>query len=407
MLILVGAITRMDGNAEFASKYWPVLTKWAKYLEAKGFDPENLLCTDDFAGHLAHNTNLSIKATMGLGAYAMIAEMRGDAAEAKRVRAIAQGFADRWVKEAADGDHYRLTFDKPGTWSQKYNLVWDRLLGLNLFPKDVAQKEIAYYLTKQNKYGLPLDSRSTYTKLDWITWTATMADRKEDFEALIAPVYKFLDESPSRVPMTDWYWTDRGTQRGFQARPVVGGVFIKLLADPSTWKKWAGRGQKPSGDWAKMPVPPTIEVVEPGSQKQAVTWRYTTAKPAEGWEKADFKADGWKQGPGGFGTRGTPGAVVRTVWNTPDIWLRREITVPAGADTSTLNLYIHHDEDAEVYINGVLAARASGYTGEYDVIEMLPAARQALKPGKNVLAVHCHQTTGGQYIDVGLARLKE
>jgi hypothetical protein len=337
----------------------------------------------------------------------MMAEMRGDAAEAKRIRAVAQGFADRWVKEAADGDHYRLTFDKPGTWSQKYNLVWDRLLGLNLFPKEVAQKEIAYYLTKQNKYGLPLDSRSAYTKLDWIVWTATMADRREDFTALVEPVYRFLHESPSRVPMSDWYWTDKGMQRGFQARPVVGGVFIKLMADEAMWKKWASRGQKPSGEWAKMPVPPTLEVIESGSQKEAVNWRYTTTKPADGWERADFNDGAWKQGPGGFGTRGTPGAVVRTPWNTSDIWLRREITVPAGVDPSTLDLYIHHDENAEVYLNGVLVARTSGYTGDYDIIPIRAQARHALKTGKNVLAVHCHQTTGGQYIDVGLGRMKE
>src|SRR4030095_4533148 len=152
LLILMAAVAKVDGNADFAGKYWPALTKWAKYLEGKGFDPENQLCTDDFAGHLAHNTNLSIKAIMGLGSYAMLCELRGGATETARVRKIAEEFAARWVKEADDGDHYRLTFDKSGTWSQKYNLVWDKILGLNLFPKDVAQKEIACYLTKQNKY---------------------------------------------------------------------------------------------------------------------------------------------------------------------------------------------------------------------------------------------------------------
>ena len=336
----------------------------------------------------------------------MLCEMRGDATEAARVRKIAQGFANRWVNEAADGDHYRLTFDKPGTWSQKYNLVWDKVLGLNLFPKDVAENEIAYYLTKQNQYGLPLDSRQAYTKLDWITWTATLADRMEDFEAIIAPVHKFLDESPSRVPMTDWYMTDNGRQKGFQARPVVGGVFIRMLADEAMWKKWAGRSQKLTGDWAAMPVPPTIEVIEPGSTSKGVVWRYTTEAPADGWFKPDFNDNAWRQGPGGLGTRGTPGTHVRTVWNTPDIWARRAITVPDAVDPATLQLYVHHDEDAEIYLNGVLAAKTSGYTAEYDVIEMLPAAKSALKPGKNQLAVHCHQTVGGQYIDVGLARSK-
>ncbi len=114
----------------------------------------------------------------------------------------------------------------------------------------------------------------------------------------------------------------------------------------------------------------------------------------------------WKQGPGGFGTDGTPGTHVRTKWDTSDIWARREITIPAGTDIASLQLYIHHDEEADVYLNGVLAAKASGYTAEYDVINLLPEAKAALKPGKNTIAVHCHQTSGGQYIDVGLARLK-
>jgi hypothetical protein len=411
LLILTAAIAKVDGNADFAAKYWPVLTKWANYLQAKGFDPENQLCTDDFAGHLAHNTNLSVKAIMGLGSYAMLCQMRGDSAEAARVRKLAEEFAARWTKEADDGDHYRLTFDKPGTWSQKYNLVWDKLLGLNLFPKQVAEQEIRYYLTKQNRYGLPLDSRKTYTKLDWTLWTATLSDRRQDFEAIVAPVYAFLNDSPSRVPLTDWYFTDNARQQGFQARPVVGGVFIKMLADDAMWKKWAARAQKPSGrEWAPMPVPPpppNVQVIEPGSKLSGVVWRYTTARPAEGWTKAGFDDGGWKQGPGGFGTRGTPGAVVRTTWNTPDIYLRREITVPPDAPLASLQLYLHHDEDADVYVNGVLAARAAGFTTDYEPLEMLPAAKAALKPGKNALAVHCHQTTGGQYIDVGLAEVKE
>ena len=110
---------------------------------------------------------------------------------------------------------------------------------MNLFPPTVSRTEIAYYKTVQAPYGLPLDNRERYTKLDWIVWTATLAESQADFTALVDPVYRFLNESTSRVPMTDWYWTHDGKQRGFQARSVVGGVFIKMLADPTIWKKWS------------------------------------------------------------------------------------------------------------------------------------------------------------------------
>ena len=137
--------------------------------------------------------------------------------------------ANEWVKMANDGDHYRLTFDKPGTWSQKYNLVWDKLLEMGILPKEVAPKEIAYYLTKQNKYGLPLDNRETYTKTDWIMWTATLANDEATFQKFIDPVHLFMNETTDRVPMSDWVFTDKPNQRGFQARSVVGGYYIKML----------------------------------------------------------------------------------------------------------------------------------------------------------------------------------
>src|SRR6185437_14932309 len=128
-----------------------------------------------------------------------------------------------------DGDHYRLAFDKPGTWSQKYNLVWDNILGLHLFPVDVSSREIAFYLQHMNRYGLPLDDRATYSKLDWELWTATLADNPTDFRTMVHAVFSFLNDSPDRVPMTDWYDTISAKQVGFQARSVVGGVYIRLL----------------------------------------------------------------------------------------------------------------------------------------------------------------------------------
>jgi hypothetical protein len=239
MLLMLAALAKVDGNADYAKPNWPVLTRWAEYLKAKGLDPENQLCTDDFAGHLAHNTNLSLKAILALGGYAQLCRMTGRTAEAEEYLRTAREMASKWVEMAKDGDHYRLTFDRAGTWSQKYNLVWDRLLGLNLFPADVAKTEIEFYKKTLNRYGLPLDNRKAYTKLDWTIWTATMADNSSDFQTLVAPVRKWVNETPTRVPLCDWYWTTDGKQAGFQARSVVGGVFIKMLAVPSTWRSWA------------------------------------------------------------------------------------------------------------------------------------------------------------------------
>ena len=149
--------------------------------------------------------------------------------------------ADKWGSMALDGDHYRLAFDKSGTWSQKYNLVWDSILGLHMFSPEIAQREVAFYKTHLNPFGLPLDNRATYTKLDWTIWSATLAANPDDFKALVHPIVHFLDKTPERIPMTDWYDTVSAKHPGFQARSVVGGVYIKMLADPQMWSKWANR----------------------------------------------------------------------------------------------------------------------------------------------------------------------
>jgi hypothetical protein len=404
LLILMAAIAQIDGDEKFAERYWPKLEQWADYLLAKGFDPENQLCTDDFAGHLAHNVNLSAKAITALGAFSKLCEMRGDRDKAQHFRKVAKEFADRWTKEASEGDHFRLAFDREGTWSQKYNLIWDRILGLNIFPQEVLRKEIDYYKKVQNEYGVALDNRRTYTKLDWILWTATLTQDRGDFEALVNPVFKFLNETPDRSPMTDWYETKSARKVGFTARPVVGGVFAQMLYDRATWAKYASRDKTKAKNWAAMPAykAPTM-VVPTARESDNLIWSYTTEKPADGWMQPGFDASSWKQGAAGFGTRMTPGSVVRTEWNSRDIWLRREVTLDAK-QSRDLMLMIHHDEDFEVYVNGELIAKRNGFTTDYEEIPLSAAAMKTLKPGRNVIAIHCHQNGGGQYIDVGFAR---
>ncbi|MCD8165533.1 MAG: DUF1793 domain-containing protein [Bacteroides sp.] len=158
-----------------------------------------------------------------------MAGLSGKKEIAQKYTTIARELAEKWVEKAGDGDHYRLAFDRPDTWSQKYNLVWDKILRLDIFPDYVAETEISYYLTKQNKYGLPLDNRATYTKTDWIFWTAALADSQDVFQEFIRPVHRFMNETVSRVPMSDWIFTDKPEKRGFRARSVVGGYYIKML----------------------------------------------------------------------------------------------------------------------------------------------------------------------------------
>ena len=229
MILMIAGMGRAEGDWHFAKQYWPLLEKWAAYLKKHGLDPENQLSTDDFAGHLAHNANLSIKAIDALGAFAQMAEGIGYAKEAKEYKAVSQEMAKKWIGLAQEGDHYKLAFDSPNTWSQKYNLIWDDLLGLKLFPSSVKATELTYYKTKLNIYGIPLDSRRDYTKLDWQIWTATLSDDDATFRVLVTPLGKWLDETPSRVPLNDWYDTKTGKEESFQARSVVGGIFIRSL----------------------------------------------------------------------------------------------------------------------------------------------------------------------------------
>jgi hypothetical protein len=238
LLIAVTAMERELGNWDFARQYWPQFSKWAEYLRDKGLDPANQLSTDDFAGHLAHNANLSIKAIEGLAAYAEMARGVSKNDVAEQYSRAAKEMADKWQQMGLDGDHYKLAFDKSGTWSQKYNLVWDQILDFKLFPASVRQTEIAFYLKHLNRFGLPLDNRKDYTKLDWEIWTATLADKPADWNALVDPIGHWINEGPTRVPLTDWYDTKTGQQEGFQARSVVGGVYIKALADKALAEKW-------------------------------------------------------------------------------------------------------------------------------------------------------------------------
>jgi hypothetical protein len=413
MILLTDAIAHAEGNPEYATRWWPQLTQWAKYLEQYGLDPEDQLCTDDFMGHLAHNANLSIKAILALAAYGDLAILSGDVATGERYKGLAKQYAEHFMKVADAGNRSLLAFDKPGTWSQKYNLVWDKILRLNVFPDSVAAKEIAYYKTVMQPYGVPLDSRTHLTKTDWSIWSATMATSLADFEAIVSPIYAYLNETTTRDPIADSYETDKVESGGMHARPVVGGFFIRLLSDPAIWKKWASKDHEKVGNWAPLPEPPKVEELALTARKGKVLWHYTTAKPSNDWFKASFDDSSWPEGAAAFGTEGTPGAIVGTTWNTDDIWIRRTVSLPMHLEDAKvagkapeLKLAVYHDEDVEVYINGVLALSEPSYYNEYALFDISSEALKFVKPGAKItIAVHCHQTTGGQGVDVGIVKV--
>ncbi len=229
MLLCVAALCAARKDDSYAKKHYDILTQWANYLVKCGYDPDNQLCTDDFAGHLAHNCNLSVKAIEALAAWAQLITRLGKTEEAEYYRKKADEFAREWEKTAFEGDHYKLAFDAENSWSLKYNMVWDRLLGLDVFDKKVIDTEIKYYLTKVNEYGIPLDVRSDYTKSDWQMWTTVLSDNKEYLDAVVNSMYTMLENTRDRVPFTDWYLTSTPYMKGFQNRTVQGGLFINLL----------------------------------------------------------------------------------------------------------------------------------------------------------------------------------
>lgn len=230
MLICTYAICNAIGSKEYACQNKELLTKWADYLLEFGKIPENQLCTDDFNGHLDKNCNLSIKAIIGIYAFGELFDM-------PKYKEKAKEFAFWWKENANEKDHYKLAFDIDGTWSIKYNMVWDKIFRFGLFD-DVYKIETDFYITKLMKYGIPLDSRGTVAKNDWIMWAAAMCETDEKRDKIIESVWNMINETKTRIPITDhydvetamqWRWAEYYTWQGFQNRSVVGGFAILML----------------------------------------------------------------------------------------------------------------------------------------------------------------------------------
>jgi len=224
MLICLAAVKKYSGGDQILfDENKELMKQWVDYLVKFGYDPGEQLCTDDFAGHLARNCNLSVKAILGIAAYA---ELSGDSSYMD----IAKKYARQWEIDAkADHEGTRLSFDVADSWSLKYNMVWDNLLGYNLFSDEIKKNEIKVYRSRMNRYGVPLDNRADYTKIDWLMWSTCIWRDREYFDAVCQSIVNMINETLDRVPLADWYYTSSADYIAFRNRSVAGGLYINLL----------------------------------------------------------------------------------------------------------------------------------------------------------------------------------
>ncbi len=289
----------------------------------------------------------------------------------------------KWVKEM---DPRRLVNNASGWSDTKCGDVID----MHNYPGPGApqpEEQRAAVLGEFGGLGLAVDGH-TWSKQTWgYKGTQSIEDLTRTYEKLLAKAWVLKDKAGLSACIYTQI-TDVETE--------CNGL---LTYDREVNKVIAERAAAVNS--GKLSPEHVIKELVPTAQLEGIPWRFTLDKPADDWVKPGFDDAAWKEGPGGFGTEGTPGAVVRTEWKTADIWLRRTFDWP-GDKKAKPELLVHHDEDAEVYINGVLAGKADGFISDYEELAMTPEGLAALKPGKNILAVHCHQTVGGQYIDVGI-----
>jgi hypothetical protein len=292
---------------------------------------------------------------------------------------------ERYVAKVKEMDPDRLVSCASG-WEDKE--VGD-ILDIHRYPGPGApepQQDRATVLGEFGGLGLAVDGH-TWSEETWdYRGTENPEELVEKYERLLKDVWGYQDSKALSAAVYTQI-TDVETEcNGLLAYDRKVKVDVARVAA-------ANRG--------RIPRP---KAVVPTSQATGISWRYTYANPGDDWHLPDYDDRAWLEGPGGFGREGTPAAVVRTQWSDPEIWLRREIDLP-DVDTTSLSLFVHHDEDVEIYLNGVLAARETGFTVDYRELPIRPAAQRVLKSGRNVIAVHCQQKTGGQYIDVGIVRV--
>jgi hypothetical protein len=313
MMLLSAAVCHLEKSGAYAQKHWLMLSRWVDWLRRNGLDPVSQNSTDDFSGSYPHSCLLSIKACLGIGCYVKMATMAGRADSAAKYQAILDTATAGVIRRGYENGHFKKANDLPGTWSMKYNLAWQRALGLKVFGDSILQNEMKQYRNNIKKYGVPLLSTETYTKSDWILFAASITGNRDDFMALAKTEWTFLNECTNfNVGIPDWHGTVEQYGGNFEWRGVVGGYFFELMA------------RKCLGSTAARPVPAKsgpaerhMQFPRKGAQidmrgldkggaiaiadmfgrvVKQVCWNGTTGRPGlvclpNGWYTAIFKSD--------------------------------------------------------------------------------------------------------------------
>ena len=290
-----------------------------------------------------------------------------------------------WTKEY---DPTRLV-DGPSGWADRGT---GDMHDLHRYPGPAMpepEPQRAAVLGEFGGLGLPMEGHLWWDKRNWGYRTyKSRQELQQNYDQLIRNLRPLIGRGLAAAVYT-------------QTTDVEGEVNGLMTYDRAVIKYDAEKLAKAHARlYEPQPIVITKTVV-PTSETTPHQWRFSTDEPPKDWQQPGFDDSAWKQGPAGFGAADPPGHVIRTKWDTPDIWLRRTFNLET-TKLARLHLRIHHDEDAQVFINGRLAALLTGYQTSYVEVEADPAASNTLRSGENTIAVHCHQTRGGQYIDVGL-----
>lgn len=400
LLLMTAALCEREGRVEFAAKYWKQLSGWARYLEQQGFDVPSASDAESPTARVAHDAGLSARIVLALSAYGRMARRMGSAQRADELELLTRTWAAEWEHRAAEEQQTKLAFDAPGSWGQKPELAWDGLLKLELFPEALKQREMAHYRRKLAPLGLPLDSRSSSTRVDRTMASASFATSREDFEALVTSMHAAIEALRNHGPVPEQWDALSGTTDGRSAGASVGSFFLRALFDEAISRKWLARGARGPLNWARPPGE-VARVLVADARNGEHEWHWTSQEPAKGWPSADFDDGSWNRGLAAFGMPGAAAAVTRSEWSGARLWLRRGFEL-SGPPNEELRLAVNHAGACELWLNGVFAARLTGSSGGYVLERVTPEAAGALRSGRNELAVVCETPRGAPYFDVGL-----